>query len=641
MLAAPQPEYPPEALAKRIQGTGVYDVWIRPETGVVTRVDISPSTGSKLLDDAANRGCEQGILGRFGGVVGIVIIALSYWVAVGLWPAVVQGMQLFRAGHRGGRRPEHSATDSVQQRGLSSVDVGSEARRRLVRSRARSVGALAGICGLMLLLPSQVTFIFFLCFGLIMVAIIARRDLAASRSSDTQAASSAQSRNSVGAGPPQFTGGVRNIPIILGLLLPGMALIGLGLLFSWMAGVVVVCAEAGKALLTLETFVLAGATSVVVGAAPVVAGLFLVRIARWAAARGSAELLAADDRAPVLYLRSFSDDPMRIRSERWARRTWLDRLAGPARERFEQVVAWHLWSYGPVIAIRRPDGSRQPVGAAREELDGDDWTRQIDEWLVSARLVTMTLGRTTGLQWEINRIRELGLHEKLLVLFPPIAEPELDSRWREFRECWHPGIAASPLLDRTTYALAATMDEDGRATIITGYRRDEGNYRLAITTAAQRLRIAPLAWDLLPQRRAADTGALPAPLTDARIRSKLYYVAQHNEVIGPFGVIQLRRMAANRQITPATLVATKDQPWTPIARIPGIYSPRSRRTALILAFFGGVFGLDRFYLGMIITGLVKLLTFGGLGAWWLIDLIGLSSRVSSRVVTDVNGRPLR
>jgi TonB family protein len=53
MLAAPQPEYPPKALAKHIQGTGIYDVWISAETGVVTRMDVLRSTGSKLLDDAA------------------------------------------------------------------------------------------------------------------------------------------------------------------------------------------------------------------------------------------------------------------------------------------------------------------------------------------------------------------------------------------------------------------------------------------------------------------------------------------------------------------------------------------------------------------------------------------------------------
>jgi TonB family protein len=59
MLAAPQPDYPPEALAKGIQGTGIYDVWIRRETGVVTRVEIVRSAGSKLLDDAAMKSLQH------------------------------------------------------------------------------------------------------------------------------------------------------------------------------------------------------------------------------------------------------------------------------------------------------------------------------------------------------------------------------------------------------------------------------------------------------------------------------------------------------------------------------------------------------------------------------------------------------
>ena len=51
--------------------------------------------------------------------------------------------------------------------------------------------------------------------------------------------------------------------------------------------------------------------------------------------------------------------------------------------------------------------------------------------------------------------------------------------------------------------------------------------------------------------------------------------------------------------------------------------PRQRHF-LILFFFSfmwGVFGVDRFYMGFIGTGILKLLTFGGFGFWVLSDTI--------------------
>ena len=44
---------------------------------------------------------------------------------------------------------------------------------------------------------------------------------------------------------------------------------------------------------------------------------------------------------------------------------------------------------------------------------------------------------------------------------------------------------------------------------------------------------------------------------------------------------------------------------------------------LILAILVGSLGIDRFYTGSILLGVLKLVTLGGLGLWWLIDLIML------------------
>ena len=51
---------------------------------------------------------------------------------------------------------------------------------------------------------------------------------------------------------------------------------------------------------------------------------------------------------------------------------------------------------------------------------------------------------------------------------------------------------------------------------------------------------------------------------------------------------------------------------------------RSQLTAVLLSFFFGVLGVDRFYLGCTWTGVLKLITFGGLTIWALIDFIRLA-----------------
>lgn len=54
-------------------------------------------------------------------------------------------------------------------------------------------------------------------------------------------------------------------------------------------------------------------------------------------------------------------------------------------------------------------------------------------------------------------------------------------------------------------------------------------------------------------------------------------------------------------------------------------SDKSRAVSLALCIPLGVFGAHRFYVGKIGTGLLMLCTLGGLGLWYLYDLITIAS----------------
>ena len=86
-------------------------------------------------------------------------------------------------------------------------------------------------------------------------------------------------------------------------------------------------------------------------------------------------------------------------------------------------------------------------------------------------------------------------------------------------------------------------------------------------------------------------------------------------------------------------MATNLTPGTAAPVNPQLSSPPSERSFVatwMFAWLLGFLGIDRFYLGKIGTGVVKLLTLGGLGIWCLIDLI----LTLSGVQRDKEGRLL-
>jgi len=54
--------------------------------------------------------------------------------------------------------------------------------------------------------------------------------------------------------------------------------------------------------------------------------------------------------------------------------------------------------------------------------------------------------------------------------------------------------------------------------------------------------------------------------------------------------------------------------------------------ALVMSILFGGLGIDRFIMGHIGLGILKLITGGGLGIWWLVDLILIATKHSFKGV---------
>lgn len=48
--------------------------------------------------------------------------------------------------------------------------------------------------------------------------------------------------------------------------------------------------------------------------------------------------------------------------------------------------------------------------------------------------------------------------------------------------------------------------------------------------------------------------------------------------------------------------------------------------ALVMSIIFGDLGVDRFIMGHVGLGILKLITFGGFGVWWIIDVILIATK---------------
>jgi hypothetical protein len=139
-------------------------------------------------------------------------------------------------------------------------------------------------------------------------------------------------------------------------------------------------------------------------------------------AASGAEVLRADQRAPVLYLRSFDDD---LRNEHVAKTASI--VPFPTLERHaEQILAEHFVHIGPPVAIGRPGEVLPEIGFARLYAEEDDWQRTVGELIERASIILLGAGHSAALMWEAEQVFRRAAHERVILLIPFYAQFEFD-----------------------------------------------------------------------------------------------------------------------------------------------------------------------------------------------------------------------
>ncbi|MEM8754386.1 MAG: hypothetical protein AAGF90_15520 [Pseudomonadota bacterium] len=144
--------------------------------------------------------------------------------------------------------------------------------------------------------------------------------------------------------------------------------------------------------------------------------------------------MARDPRSPVLFLRSFADDPVMAFGGGSSRARRLAEIVTGRASRLEEVIARELAAWGPVIAIGQPGEPLPELGAARFYEGDDTWRAAITSIVPRARIIVVVVSDTEGLAWELSEIDRLGRSDAVIYVMPPVAKKETVRRWRRLAD---------------------------------------------------------------------------------------------------------------------------------------------------------------------------------------------------------------
>jgi hypothetical protein len=384
----------------------------------------------------------------------------------------------------------------------------------------------------------------------------------------------------------------RHKVLVTGMLTVAAATILLGLACAVFAGLYQALPEGSTVPLVpgqAPTPVQNVGTGLGAGAFVIVAlGAIVFRSARRLGSIRARQLMLRDPRPPVLYLRSFGDDRLKLWTATFGRPSLIERFTPRRFDTFEEVLVRYLSGYGPVIAVNPPGTRLSPLGAARETIDSADWQAAVATWMTQSRLIVFATPPSQvnrGLQWELEAVSAYGYWDKALIVVPPVRAEQLQVRWLGLLGAglW-PFTVPGPVDDPHALVLAFRNDQWHA---VSADRRTEWSYSAALEQAlgAPR-RLAPPA----PQHTDQPApGRAPTrwPLT-LPIAAAIVLLAAAVGGAGSWYAVRKAPAAHHSAITPASSQATSPPPGQPAtsgspSRPPSAPSPSPSDTLVSLA----------------------------------------------------------
>ena len=140
----------------------------------------------------------------------------------------------------------------------------------------------------------------------------------------------------------------------------------------------------------------------------------------------AAEVLASDQRPPVLFLRGFAEEEFELRKDKlWfvPHDVWT----------FEDAVLDTLKRDGPVIGLTNPMLRGRPSAYAPLDVSSAEWQQKVAGLIRSAGKVVVVVTSSEGLRWEVAQLRQNRMVDHTLFLFPPLQASESEQRlgWLE------------------------------------------------------------------------------------------------------------------------------------------------------------------------------------------------------------------